>query len=140
MAVVYEFYEAGVLLSEKTRDNKINYSYVCKFCKINNIKVDGDFVKIKAPQGIYFHLEFYIISSNQFFIHNLGITSNLITHLKSINHENEYAKFILKQKSQEHTPDAKKRKLEFSESLSPYRLNVLSTPKYSVNSQFQNER
>ncbi len=32
-SLIYEYYEAGILIPEKTASGFKNYSYVCKLCK-----------------------------------------------------------------------------------------------------------
>ena len=50
MSTIYEFFEPGVLLSEKTRTGHDNYSYVCLTCKNRGIRKDGEEIKIKCEK------------------------------------------------------------------------------------------
>jgi hypothetical protein len=136
MSAIYEFYEEGLTLVEKTNDGKQLITFVCKLCKSKGIQVN--FLKIKITRGLFF----VFLIKNQFKVYCLGITSNLVSHLKTTGHENEYSKYCIKRQLLENvssTPDSKKRKLNMNESpLS--RLMIASSPKYSQNSYFQNER
>ena len=40
-ALIYEFYQPGVILKEKTKDNRDNYSYTCKVCETNIKAIKG---------------------------------------------------------------------------------------------------
>ena len=50
-SLIYEYYEEGVLLIEKTATGVDNYSYVCKLCKAAGRKKNGEFIKIKNDKG-----------------------------------------------------------------------------------------
>ena len=49
---IYDYYEEGVLLAEKTSTGGNNYSYVCKLCKKLGRKKNGEFIKIKDGEFI----------------------------------------------------------------------------------------
>jgi|LakMenEpi03Aug12_release.lakeMendotaPanAssembly.Ray.scaffolds.fasta_scaffold3690103_1 hypothetical protein len=50
MSSIYEFFEPGVLLAEKTKTGHDNYSYVCRSCKNKSFKKDGEEIKIKCEK------------------------------------------------------------------------------------------
>jgi hypothetical protein len=54
MTAIYEFYEEGLTLFEKTNDGKQLITFVCKLCKSKGIQVNGDFLKIKITRGLFF--------------------------------------------------------------------------------------
>ena len=52
MSSIYDFYEEGLLLSEKTGNGVENYQYVCKLCKKLNRKCkNGEPIRIKQEKG-----------------------------------------------------------------------------------------
>jgi hypothetical protein len=54
MSAIYEFYEEGLTLVEKTNDGKHLITFVCKLCKSKGIQVNDDFLKIKITRGFFF--------------------------------------------------------------------------------------
>ena len=54
--MIYAYYEFRVLLPEKTKSGKDNFSYTCKLCKKLEIKDRfGDDVKVKQEKGNDIH-------------------------------------------------------------------------------------
>jgi hypothetical protein len=53
MTTIYDFFEPKILLTEKTKTGKENFSFVCKLCKKACFKnTDGGEIKIKQEKGI----------------------------------------------------------------------------------------
>ena len=65
MSAIYEFYEEGLTLVEKTNDGKQLITFVCKLCKSKGIQVNGDFLQIKITRGLFF---FFKLKINLMFI------------------------------------------------------------------------
>lgn len=57
-ALIYEFFEKGVILLIKTKDGRDNYSYTCKLCK----------KEIHAIKGIknVIYLNYFLIYESEF--------------------------------------------------------------------------
>ena len=52
MSQIYDFFEPRVLLPDKTKSGKENYTYMCKLYKNLNLKDrSGEFVKVKQERG-----------------------------------------------------------------------------------------
>jgi hypothetical protein len=51
MSVIYDFYEKGILLPQKSGNEVDNYSYVCVSWKKRGVKKDGDDIKIKREKS-----------------------------------------------------------------------------------------
>ena len=51
MTVIYDFYEKGILLPQKSGNGVDNYSYVCLSCKKRGVKKDGEDIKIKCEKS-----------------------------------------------------------------------------------------
>jgi hypothetical protein len=114
-AVIYNYFEAPNLIS-LNEDKMKNYGYVCKICKAKNKKIKGEFLVIKAAHGV---------------------TSNLISHLKTSGHEIEYDEYVSKQ-IELCTPNSKKRRrLDCG---SPIHFNLMQSPKYINGSVKQKDR
>lgn len=124
-ALIYEYYENGSVIQGISAD--VRLSYTCKLCKSN---------------GVY-----KVIKS--------GTTSNLIAHLATRAHENEYKIYLEKQKekeakiikSQAITPERPIKRMLFEkadETRTPintcFANNINYSPKYTNNSIKQRER
>ena len=52
MNTIYDFYEEGILLPEKTAAGNENYVYLCKLCKnVNKKGKHGEYIKIRQEKG-----------------------------------------------------------------------------------------
>ena len=52
MSTIYDSFEPGIIIPEKTKDNKVILTFVCKTCKNKNLKgADGEFIKVRAIKG-----------------------------------------------------------------------------------------
>ena len=51
MSAIYDFYEKGILLPQKSGYGVNNYSYVCLSCKNRGIKKDEEDIKIKCEKS-----------------------------------------------------------------------------------------
>jgi len=51
MSVIYDFYEKGIFLPQKSGNAVDNYSNVCLSCKKRGVKKDGEDIKIKCEKS-----------------------------------------------------------------------------------------
>ena len=124
MSAVYNFYEDGFFVG----DEKVNLTYVCKYCKEKGIKnKDGSQIIVKSTKGT---------------------TSNLIGHLAKSIHPHLYEEF---KNAKNITPVSKKRSLfPTSEKKTPtlsgvkrsllFNSGVTFTSKYAASSYVQKQR
>ena len=137
MSLIYNYFEPGVLLPEKTKTGKDIYEYVCKLCKADGKTKNG---KTKNGKSLAFRCD----ERNENFIFNFYICliyfflkagmTNLIELLRRECHHKEYEEYQAKyqqlelEKAAAHTPRCAK-KLRFDQNIgSPQRLNLLSSP------------
>lgn len=109
MSAIYDCFEEGILLPDKTLKGLDNYSYVCLTCKSKGLKKNVDEFTYKC---------------------DAKKTSNLVNHLKTKGHEDAKLQFDLKTSNKSlDSPLSKKCKLEIVESnLSPFKMS--SSVKY----------
>ncbi len=121
-AIIYKYYEIPYLVPKIVQGKNVNtnnYTYVCKWCKENNI-INHSTNQICTANAI----------SNT--------TSNLINHLKRIDHATQYQKYLDEVKEESElslgTPKAKQRRLEIL--ATPSRtltiMGFVPYPRYSV--------
>jgi hypothetical protein len=121
MSQIYEYYEDGVAIEGVSANTRL--SYTCKLCKSKGV------VKV--------------IKS--------GTTSNLIAHLQTVAHEKEYKIYLERESkikdTQSQTPKRPTKRMlleKQDESRSPlatcFANNIISSPKYTINSNKQRER